>query len=542
MIEMKDILNTVICGDCLEVLKTLPDEVVDCVITSPPYWGLRDYGTAKWEGGSADCKHLDDFTAAKRRRNRKGLANNANEGDGGNRTAEIQNGIDKAFQYKDVCLKCGAVRIDSQLGLEKTPEEYIAKMVVLFREVRRVLKKAGTLWLNLGDSYCGGGGYCPDAPSNKNSGSLSSRQDSGSGAKPKGIKPVSGIKPKDLCMIPARVALALQADGWWLRSEIVWAKPNPMPESVTDRPTKAHEMVYLLTKSGESNYWVNNKTGRLSSVRPAGTNGIEGRDWKWIEHSACKGRGCDNSRCVAGKVKTSLWNGYDYFYDAEAIKEEAVETNDARPRMGQGPNTQYNQKRGFITKPEESGLSPQKHGQNIETRGKRNRRSVWTIPTQAYSEAHFATFPEKLIEPMILAGCPKEVCSKCGKARERIVETSYQKNGSGTVGGRGRFSENDNSGFTGKPNMSRIDQTIGFTDCGCGEKFIPGLVLDPFMGSGTVGYVAAVNQRDYLGIELNPKYIEMAKMRIAKAETGVSVEEQKQGQGCLINLCRLWSL
>ena len=184
-------------GDCLESLRTLPDESVNCCVTSPPYWGLRDYGH------------------------------------------------------------------DGQIGLESTPESYVAKMVEVFREVRRVLRKDGTLWLNLGDSYSANtsGGECPQG---------------GKSARPKidatkyaarSIGP--GLKPKDLCGIPWRVAFALQADGWYLRQDIIWHKPNPMPESVTDRCTKAHEYVFLLSKSAK--YWYDAEAVSEMAIQPTGT-------------------------------------------------------------------------------------------------------------------------------------------------------------------------------------------------------------------------------------------------------------------------------
>ena len=233
--------NKIYQGDCLEVLKTLPDNFVQTCITSPPYFGLRDYGTAKWEGGNPDCDHIDERAKYDRERNRKGLANNANEQDGGERTAEIQNGIDKAFQYKGTCLKCGAKRTDQQIGLEETPKEYVEKLIEIFREVKRVLRDDGTLWLNLGDSYAttSGGGQ---QVSQTNTGAGLACQRVGAGKIP-------GIKPKDLLGIPWRVAFALQDDGWYLRQDIIWSKPNPMPKSVLDRCTKSHEYIFLLTKS-----------------------------------------------------------------------------------------------------------------------------------------------------------------------------------------------------------------------------------------------------------------------------------------------------
>jgi DNA modification methylase len=251
-------------GDVRERLAELPDASVQCCVTSPPYWGLRDYGT------------------------------------------------------------------DGQLGLEPTPAAYVASLVAVFREVGRVLRDDGTLWLNLGDSYCGGGGYAPDAPSNL----AGSKQTTIGGAckTTAATKTPSGLKPKDLVGIPWRLAFALQADGWYLRSDIIWNKPNPMPESVTDRPTKSHEYVFLLTKSAR------------------------------------------------------------YFYDAEAVREEGpTYTRKAGGYKGfDKTHIGMNQKGGMADK-------------DTTTVG-RNCRSVWTITTQPYPDAHFATFPEALPERCIKAG------------------------------------------------------------------------------------------------------------------------------------------
>jgi DNA modification methylase len=227
-------LDKIYQGDATETLKTFPDGFVDCCVTSPPYFGLRDYGTANWEGGDESCEH-----SAPQRHGSTGLR------------------ADRTFTAvtpcKDECANCGAKRADLQVGLEQTPEEFVAKLVDVFREVRRVLKDDGTLWLNLGDSWAGGGGYSPDAPSNRNGRSMSSKQDAGTGAKTKGIKPTGDVKAKDLVGIPWMFAFALRADGWYLRQDIIWHKPNPMPESVTDRPTKSHEYIFLLSKS--ANYF-----------------------------------------------------------------------------------------------------------------------------------------------------------------------------------------------------------------------------------------------------------------------------------------------
>ena len=212
-------------GDCREKLKELPNNFFHTVITSPPYWGLRDYGTGKWTGGDPNCSHI----AGKSR-------NDADREFGTKETLTVQ--------YRDVCNDCGAVREDNQIGMEPSPEEYVRKIVRTFQEVKRVLRPDGTLWLNLGDSYSSGA-------------RTSTTNQSVRGDKDYGVTrpPVSGsIKPKDLVGIPWRVALALQEDGWYLRQDIIWHKPNPMPESVKDRCTKAHEYIFLLTKSEQYYY------------------------------------------------------------------------------------------------------------------------------------------------------------------------------------------------------------------------------------------------------------------------------------------------
>ena len=212
-------------GDCREKLKELPNNFFHTVITSPPYWGLRDYGTGKWTGGDPNCSHI----AGKSR-------NDADREFGTKETLTVQ--------YRDVCKDCGAVRQDNQIGMEPSPEEYVRKIVRTFQEVKRVLRPDGTLWLNLGDSYSSGG-------------RTSTTNQSVRGDKDYGVTrpPVSSsIKPKDLVGIPWRVALALQEDGWYLRQDIIWHKPNPMPESVKDRCTKAHEYIFLLSKSEKYYY------------------------------------------------------------------------------------------------------------------------------------------------------------------------------------------------------------------------------------------------------------------------------------------------
>jgi len=283
-------------------------------------WGLRDYGTARWEGGDAECDH------------RVYLG-----GNGAASSKQTSSAGTQVYQAKNQCPKCGATRTDSQLGLEKTPEEYVANMVSVFREVRRVLRKDGTLWLNLADSYAGGGrgfGY-------------GGKQDTNKGCEdmPRSVIP-TGLKAKDLCGIPWRVAFALQADGWYLRQDIIWAKPNPMPESVKDRCTKSHEYIFLLTKSAR------------------------------------------------------------YYYDADAISVESSESykNDSRWVTGK---TDVNYKEGYEAAHAQNPKTPHKVFDKKTAPQKVNRRSVWTITTKPFKEAHFATFPEEIPRTCILAGSKK---------------------------------------------------------------------------------------------------------------------------------------
>jgi DNA modification methylase len=234
-------------GDCLAVLPTLEAGSVQTCVTSPPYFGLRDYGTGKWEGGEPGCGHIAPKTAEARDAGRDRAASGGTFHD-----SPVPKQIEK--QFASVCGHCGARRIDQQIGLESTPEEYIAKMVAVFREVWWVLRDNGTLWLQMGDSYSQVGSargqpYQRHAPVRSQGWEGTRLAKREIGRNPVTPKLNGDLKPKDLCMMPARVAMALQADGWYLRSDIIWHKPNPMPESVTDRPTTSHEHIFLLAKN-----------------------------------------------------------------------------------------------------------------------------------------------------------------------------------------------------------------------------------------------------------------------------------------------------
>ncbi len=222
----------------------LADRSVHCVVTSPPYFSLRDYGTAKWMGGDPGCDHWIGKTLTEKDIRRQEKQEIRDDDEGIYAIPSSWSGRDVTIRASNVCGKCGARRIDSQLGLEATPDLFVAAMVQVFREVWRVLRDDGTAWVNLGDSYANTGGHTSQGESSQRKG----RSNVDAQLAMKGCVP-SGLKPKDLVGIPWRVAFALQADGWWLRSAITWCKTSPMPESVTDRPTSATEMLFLLTKS-----------------------------------------------------------------------------------------------------------------------------------------------------------------------------------------------------------------------------------------------------------------------------------------------------
>jgi DNA modification methylase len=338
-------------GDCREILRTLPDASVHCCVTSPPYFGLRDYGTAQWDGGDPDCDH----TIARSR------GDDIKPGDKQGRSAGSRPNTQR------VC-SCGARRIDNQIGLESTPDEYVAQMVAVFREVRRVLRDDGTLWLNLGDSYASAGGV--SQPHRNSSGGFSGSN----GLRTQGYAQAGGgferpntlngsLKPKDLIGIPWRVAFALQADGWWLRQDIIWSKPNPMPESVTDRCTKSHEYIFLLSKSARYYY-------DADAIAEAVSPNTHAR----ISQDLANQIGSERAH-AGGKTNGNL---------------KAVVKGSSRKLAMMGSGIKNNE--SFVNAV-------------CLLVDKRNKRSVWEVATQPYSEAHFATFPPMLIEPCIKAGC-----------------------------------------------------------------------------------------------------------------------------------------
>jgi DNA modification methylase len=339
----------ILVGDARAVLATLPAESVQCVVTSPPYWGLRDYGLPPtvWGGEDPGCAHA---WGAEERGRRKDLLPPSESSSSSRMGTDDRQGFGPPTGGH-FCSRCNAWR--GSLGLEPDPALYVAHLVEVFRAVRRILRDDGTCWVNLGDSYTAGGRGGHSGLANlEHWGRVVPPQGEGNAYVKPAVPP--GLKPKDLIGIPWRVAFALQADGWYLRSEIIWHKPNPMPESVTDRPTKAHEQLFLLAKAER------------------------------------------------------------YYFDAEAIKEPDI----TRPQ--QWLSNGYDDRRVPGQPPQSPGMSARQaaglgHG--------RNKRSVWTIPSAPFAEAHFATFPPALVEPCVQAGTSaRGACPACGAPWARQVQ------------------------------------------------------------------------------------------------------------------------
>jgi DNA modification methylase len=344
-------LNKIYSQSVPRGLKILPDNSVNCCVTSPPYYGLRDYGTAIWVGGNVNCDHKCTTSMPSAKSSVGARSNNQYH-----------------HPYKNICGIYGAIRIDEQIGLEETPELYVQKLVEVFREVKRVLRKDGTLWLNLGDSYAGGGGASGHTKETKNLGAKTSEY----GAVKSGGK-TYGLKPKDLIGIPWMVAFALRADGWYLRQDIIWHKPNPMPESVTDRCTKSHEYIFLLSKS-KSYYY------DAEAIKTPIKNSSIQRLSQDIENQTGSNR-------VPGKI-----NGSMKAVRPNGIVRDRLLNYDSKEKILH-PNSKRGGYENECDLPLPDLLA--------------NKKSVWEVTTKPFSEAHFATFPEDLILPCILAGSPE---------------------------------------------------------------------------------------------------------------------------------------
>jgi len=504
-------------------------------------WGLRDYGIEPiiWDGVEG-CEHEwgnNNITL----KHKSGETNPGKEGWFKDNGASDDKG-------NSFCLHCSAWR--GSLGLEPTFELYIKHLCDIFDEVKRVIRKDGTCWVNLGDSYGSSGGkqvteeeYAKSIQraelKNYNVGGWGASK-RGQGANNRNFidTRLMGIPSKSLCLIPQRFAIEMVNRGWILRNTIIWHKPNCMPSSANDRFTVDFEYLFFFVKSSDIQFWTNEKTGNCINKQPLGINGIEGVDWEWRPCPRCQGTGGETKidkenaekmgspraryhriteqkvckRCKGlGKIKVSFWTGHDYWFEQqfEEHKEPWRSTGKIERSLKAQKGIKEGVNMGF-------GLA-EEHPRLYNPQG-RNKRSVWTIPTQPFPEAHFATFPEKLIETPIRAGCPEFICKKCGKARVKIFKEA--------TGGTKGHSWHDHSADMKKGNVKKQTGSeyntykrgnfIGYTDCGCNAGFEGGIVLDPFSGAGTTAVVAKKQGKKYIGIELKQEYIDMANKRLRK--------------------------
>ena len=452
-------------GDCREALASLPADSVDCVVTSPPYWGLRDYGTATWTGGDETHEHAG---MELRTSDTGGPKQQTKRGSIGVRSGDCA---------------CGATRTDSQLGLERTPEEYVANMVAVFREVRRVLKPSGTCWLNLGDSYATGGGSVGRAPGGGDQGERFIR--AGMIATQPNRMKLEGLKPKDLVGIPWRVAFALQADGWYLRSDIIWSKPNPMPESVTDRPTKSHEYLFLLTKSPR--YYFDADAVREASItndarRPYTSKGAWELDGRPEEQRHGGKLRSDPTAATARNIR-SVWTiatrpypGAHFAVFPPELPERCIKAGSSEkgvcPECG-APWERVVERTTVLTRPGRAS----KLGTTEQERRAAGRDT--TVGLQFRPETTTTTTGWR---PTCKHGC------ECGKAEWNA------KYGEITCG----------------------------SCLGPAEVVDPAVILDPFGGSGTVGMVANRLSRRAILIDLNPEYLKQQMKRNAQTPLGLT--------------------
>jgi DNA modification methylase len=484
----KDFINKVICGDALEIMKLMPDESIDMTITSPPYYGLRDYGkdTNTIYGGNPNCRHNWRTKQTK-------LEHEYRQGVGSKTVKEKkEKGWHK--QLSAFCSKCGAWK--GQLGLEPDFNLYIKHLLDIFDEVKRVLKKDGTCWINMGDTYAGGhigGSIHPKGSSVLKEGQIPQIKKGRPQGKLKGK-----YKEKCLICIPERFALGMIERGWILRNKIIWHKPNHMPTSVKDRFANSWEYLFFFSKSRK--YYFD-----LDAVRePHKAASIE-------------------------RLYRAISNKHKYIQGAPG---QAPHKGINRPRPNRKTKIPvdtaeiYGSPRAKYHREQNMSISQYQFGEgdylvtNLHSKGK-NPDDFFEVTTQPFKEAHFAVFPEKLIErPMKTT--PKWICKKCEKPRVRITKgrSSQAFNIRVRDAKKSRIKHTDRK--ASKHEIENYNEKkygsekveLGWTDCGCNAGFEPGIVLDMFAGSGTTGVVAKKFGRRYILIDLKPAYCKMARKRL----------------------------
>jgi DNA modification methylase len=532
------VTTRIIRGDARAGCRLLRDESVHCIKTSPPYYGLRAYQCEEtvW-GGEPGCPH--DWSAVV-----KPSANGVADGMVGD--TKNEHAATRMPQSSSLCLLCGAWR--GTLGLEPDWRDYLDHLVEVFRELRRVLRHDGVVFLNMGDSYASGAGKVGEHP-----GGGQGERWRGPMTQPNRM-PQSGFKPKDRMLMPERLAIALQDDGWWVRDVIVWNKPNPMPSSVEDRTTPAHEMVYVLTK--RAHYFWDGEAIK----EPFADSSIPR-----MERAAAR------SEPEPGGLRADLFDAsgaavQNYRRPNEVLRDLSQKITrkpqgwDAGP--GRHSTLSHNRKQNGSAK-----FAGHEDGESTWEGTGRNKRSVWTIATKPFGGefctacrtyfegdelrglrveaiehadgrkerrrhcscarwdawlSHFATFPTKLVEPCLLAACPERCCATCGRGWRRVTGEAVAVAGRGSGNKERVLSEE--RGVPGDKghvaaSVPSATPTLGWEpDCGCGAPAVPGVILDCFGGAGTVAVVAQRTNRDAILIELSDEYAEMARQRLVREQ------------------------
>jgi DNA modification methylase len=478
--------NTIICNDAINGLKQIPDGVIQTIITSPPYWGLRRYDGEQaviWDENN-DCQH-DFINYTVQHDNLRFRGENSNVGNDINK--KIHQGSNVPTHS---CAKCGAWK--GSLGLEPDFQMYITHLVQVFREARRVLRDDGTLWLNMGDCYWGSGmaGQGDHYYKHKNMNARNSEYVPEHNPN-KGKHAV--MKNKDLVGMPWRVALALQEDGWWLRNDLIWQKIDPMPESPKDRFSRNHEYIFLLAKSAQYYFDID------ATREPLKPSSVKRMNYGW--HSKlCENHamsGIKNAKKIdtcypGGRNKRTVWT-----YNTNSCDWEYCQACDTM----------------FIGK-ERTALKKRYDEDD-------NRILICPCGEEDAWVSHFAAFSSDLIEPCILAGAPPKTCAECFTPYKRKIKVSYKtdlrEDGCPQRGNYPR-SEGQKHVARYKERTRRVVEDLGFhKQCACETTLnVPAIVLDLFMGSGTTAIASAHNSRDYIGIDISQIYCTIAEARIRK--------------------------
>lgn len=553
MYSVDEIVNRIFGGHSLDVLRQFPAESVHMSITSPPYWGKRSYKTTPliWDG-LPECKH--DFSIETEAGDIRYRGVESSSVSFHKDATAIEGDGKGAF-----CSKCGAWR--GELGHKLTPESFVNHLCLIFDEVRRILRPDGSCWVNIGETYYGSGGSIGHTPDTKNFG----RNTVEYGAYPTGtlaMQKHAFLQAKSQCGIPEMFVLEMLKRGWIKRNTILWKKPNAMPESSDDRFTVDFEHVFFFVKNNSTLYWTNEKTLKLVAKQPK-TN-IEGIDWEWRPCKRCggagfriegantginnkgpymennphlvrlQGSGYSGTRTLdsffedimeapdagekkqgckkcggTGRVRTNLWTGHDYYFEQQfepykmnrwGGRYKDNEEVKFSPGEGRAGGAATMNRKGYDCYPNPFG---------------RNMRSVWTIKTMSFKGAHFAVYPEELITTPIKAGCPEFVCRTCGMPRVKIFKPTGNyvgySNGYGS-----KTAEHIGVSPTSSLLTKQVQEkaVVGWSDCGCGAEYEPGILIDPFMGSGTTALTALKLGRRFTGIDTNPEYVEMARKRV----------------------------